>query len=72
MSDLSQIDLTVDLAREIDGVNKITANLGVSYVVLGATARDLVLHHGFGLPLSFATLVDTSQDILPGVLVSQL
>lgn len=69
MSDLSQIDLTqtnrsgVDLSREINQatielyslINQITTDLGVSYVVIGATARDLVLHHGFGAPIRRAT-----------------
>ena len=69
MSDLSQIDLTqktqhgVDLSREVIQVtidlyaliNQITNDLGVSYVVIGATARDLVLHHGFGAPIKRAT-----------------
>jgi len=69
MSELLGINLSqknklgVNLSREIDQViidlyaliNKITKALGISYVVIGATARDLVLHHGFGAPIRRAT-----------------
>ena len=45
MSDLPQLDLTVDLSRAIDKatidlyalINQITTELGVTYVVIGAT-----------------------------------
>ncbi len=36
-------------------VNSVSNNLGISYVVVGATARDLVLHHGFGTRIRRAT-----------------
>lgn len=41
-----------------DIVGRVIAELGIPYVCVGATARDLVLRHGYGAPLQRAT-----QDI---------
>jgi predicted nucleotidyltransferase len=46
---------TVELLRT---VSRTIEALGIPYVVVGATARDLVLHHGYGADLERAT-----QDI---------
>ena len=37
-------------------VERIASTLGVSYVVIGATARDLVLHHYYGAKIQRATM----------------
>ena len=55
---------SLDIAGKIDPgtvevlhlVEKITSNLGIPYVVIGATARDLVLHHYYGAKIQRATL----------------
>ena len=55
--------ISLDLSRKIDPITKqlyriidqVTNGLGISFVVVGATARDLVLHHGYGSPLRSAT-----------------
>lgn len=58
-----KIDLkTVELFKI---VNQISTELGISYVVVGATARDLVLHHGFGARIRRAT-----SDIDFGIQIS--
>lgn len=38
-----------------DAVGSVTGELGMPYVVVGASARDLVLHYGHGVPLQRAT-----------------
>jgi predicted nucleotidyltransferase len=43
---------TIDLFQV---VCRVTKKLGVSYVVVGATARDLVLHYGYGAVIKRAT-----------------
>lgn len=53
----------LDLSRKIDSVTKelyriidqVTNELDISYVVVGATARDLVLHLGYGADIRRAT-----------------
>lgn len=44
--------LTAELYEAID---KITSELEIQYLVVGATARDLVLHYGFGARIKRAT-----------------
>lgn len=52
--DLSEkIDLATIELYEV--INQVTNDLGISYMVVGATARDLVLHHGYGAPVKRAT-----------------
>ena len=54
---------SLDLSGKIDlatvtlyeAINQIAKNLDISYMVVGATARDLVLHHGYGAPIKRAT-----------------
>lgn len=54
---------SLDLSEKIDPITKelyqiivqVTNELGISYVVVGATARDLVLHYGYGAAISRAT-----------------
>jgi predicted nucleotidyltransferase len=36
-------------------INKIANELNISYIVVGATARDLVFHHAYGAPIRRAT-----------------
>jgi predicted nucleotidyltransferase len=36
-------------------INQATASLGIRYVVVGATARDIVLHYGYGAKIKRAT-----------------
>ena len=53
----------LDLSRKIDQqsidlfslVNRVTAVLDMPYLVVGATARDIVYHHRFGTPIKRAT-----------------
>ncbi len=54
MLDLSsKIDeVTADLFVLID---QVANKLGCEYLVVGATARDLVMHHGYGAPVRRAT-----------------
>lgn len=62
MSDISNIYIVPE-ARPVPGllleifaiVDSLTAVHGCPYVVVGATARDLLLHHVFGVPVSRAT-----------------
>lgn len=54
----------LDLTNKIDNVtvstltavNQVAAKLQLPYIVVGATARDLVLHHGYGAPIQRATV----------------
>src|SRR5438105_15569919 len=54
---------TIDESRPLDPttlhilsvVNRVAAELQLNYIVLGATARDLLLFHVFGIPISRAT-----------------
>ncbi len=54
---------TVDKSRPVDPVtihilfvvNRVAAELGLPYIVVGATARDLLLFHVFGIPVTRAT-----------------
>lgn len=39
----------------LDAVHQTAGALGVAYVVIGATARDLILHYGHGAPIQRAT-----------------
>ena len=49
----------LDLTDKIDtvtvstlaAVNDVAANLKLPYIVVGATARDMVLHYGYGAPI---------------------
>lgn len=60
----------LDLSGKIDQqsielftlVNRITATLEMPYLVVGATARDIVFHHRFGTPIKRAT-TDTDFGI---------
>jgi hypothetical protein len=54
---------TVDKSRPVDPVtlhilsvvNRVAAELKLPYIVVGATARDLLLFHVFGIPVTRAT-----------------
>src|ERR1700679_1412626 len=54
---------TVDKSRPVDPVtlrilsvvNHVAAELELPYIVVGATARDLLLFHVFGIPVTRAT-----------------
>jgi predicted nucleotidyltransferase len=43
------------LLRVLQDVSLIAASLGITFFVIGATARDLVLEHGFGINPGRAT-----------------
>lgn len=59
---MTAISLTIsapieDSVRETLGdMNEAAASLGIDYVLIGAKARDIVLHHHFGAPLQRATV----------------
>ena len=53
---------TTDLLVLID---RITTGLDIPYLLVGATARDIVYHHGFGAPIKRAT-TDTDFGIQVG------
>ena len=36
-------------------INQVTVELGIEYLVIGATARDLVMHYGYGARIQRAT-----------------
>ena len=54
----------LDLTGKIDkvtvstlaAVNDVAAKLNLPYIVVGATARDMVLHYGYGAPIQRATV----------------
>ncbi|MBQ0795084.1 nucleotidyl transferase AbiEii/AbiGii toxin family protein [Zhongshania sp.] len=66
-------NISLDISKKIDSAAKalfaalasITTELGIPYIVVGATARDLVLHHGYGASIERAT-----SDVDFGVQVS--
>ncbi len=73
--------ISLDLSEKIDSITRelfqiidqVTNELGISYVVVGATARDLVLHHGYGAPLRSATTdVDFGIEVDSWVIFKQL
>lgn len=53
----------LDVSKHIDpktkatliAVSNVMSNLSIQYIVVGATARDLVLHFGYGTPITRAT-----------------
>ncbi|WP_028492466.1 nucleotidyl transferase AbiEii/AbiGii toxin family protein [Thioalkalivibrio sp. ALE19] len=52
------------LAEVLGEVESLAAELGIPFVVVGATARDMVLHHGFGLEVRRATRdIDLALEI---------
>ncbi len=65
-------NISLDLSNKIDAgvvellsdLNKIAANLGVDFFVIGATARDMILEQGFGISPNRKT-----QDIDLAVMV---
>jgi predicted nucleotidyltransferase len=38
-----------------DAVSRATSQLETPYIIVGATARDLILHHGHGMGIARAT-----------------
>ncbi len=40
----------------LSDMNSVATDLGIDYVLIGAKARDLVLHHHFGAPMQRATV----------------
>ncbi len=57
MSTLLNISGKIDprISEVFDFVNSVLAELKMPYIVVGATARDLVLHHGHGARIQRAT-----------------
>lgn len=59
---MTAISLTIsapieDSVRDTLGdMNEVVTALGIDYVLIGAKARDIVLHHHFGAPLQRATV----------------
>lgn len=59
---MTAISLTIsapieDSVREVLGdMNNVATAIGIDYVLIGAKARDIVLHHHFGAPLQRATV----------------
>ncbi|WP_019623942.1 nucleotidyl transferase AbiEii/AbiGii toxin family protein [Thioalkalivibrio thiocyanoxidans] len=52
------------LAEALGEINRLAADLGIPFVVVGATARDMVLHHGFSLEVRRATRdIDLALEI---------
>lgn len=53
------LDLTgkidTDTISTLSAVDQVTSALELPYLIVGATARDLVLHHGYGTPIRRAT-----------------
>lgn len=43
------------ICEVFDSVNRVLSELKIPYIVVGATARDLVLHHGHGAKIQRAT-----------------
>ncbi len=44
------------IIKIFDLINQVANDLNVSYVIVGATARDLVLHYGFNTEIRRATM----------------
>lgn len=53
--DLTQIDELRVLAQIMATLNDLTDQLADRTVIIGATARDVILHHVYGLPITRAT-----------------
>lgn len=52
------------LAEALGEIDRLAADLGIPFAVVGATARDMVLHHGFGLEVRRATRdIDLALEI---------
>ncbi|MGM0672508.1 nucleotidyl transferase AbiEii/AbiGii toxin family protein [Thioalkalivibrio sp.] len=52
------------LAEALGEIDRLAADLRIPFVVVGATARDMVLHHGFGLKVRRATRdIDLALEI---------
>lgn len=67
MSELLDLTDKVDLASTatLRSVHEVASSLNLPYVIVGATARDLIMHHGYGAPIRSAT-----EDIDFGIQVS--
>lgn len=62
--------VTIDLYRVI---NSIATKLNISYVVVGATARDYVLHYGYGADIRRATTdIDFGIEVESWVIFKKL
>jgi len=56
-------NLLINISEKLDrptialyrAVSKAASEIGVEYIVVGASARDLLLHHGYGLRIIRAT-----------------
>lgn len=65
-------DISLNITGKIDSemvailgaVNTLAAELAMNYVVVGATARDMVLHHGYGAKIQRVTVdVDFAIEV---------
>jgi len=57
MSTLLNISGKIDprICEVFNSINRVLTELKMPYIVVGATARDLVLHHGYGARIQRAT-----------------
>jgi hypothetical protein len=58
--------LDAETVNTLSDVNDVATQLNIPYIIVGATARDLILHHGYG-----AAVVD-EKGLVPYVLCLKL
>jgi len=47
--------LDAETVNTLSDVNNVATQLNIPYIIVGATARDLILHHGYGAAVQRAT-----------------
>ncbi len=47
--------LDAETVNTLSDVNEVATQLNIPYIIVGATARDLILHHGYGAAIQRAT-----------------
>jgi len=47
--------LDAETVNTLSDVNDVATQLNIPYIIVGATARDLILHHGYGAAVQRAT-----------------
>ena len=57
MNELLDLTGKIDPSAEstLKIVNEVTSDLDIPYLIIGATARDMVLHYGYNTPVQRAT-----------------
>ena len=59
-----------DTVTLLSVVDRVASEVGVPYLVVGATPRDMVMHYGYGAPIQRATADLDFAIQLPGCEIS--